>query len=941
MSDQTLTKSEYCPIPRAKWLKEHIKEVELEAEQIDPKYDPYGECNKYLTRVLKTDGNVPIMYKKSKHQKKGRWFANIGRSIGCQNLAKEFRHTLFSEEYVDVDAKNCHPTLLEQYCKKNDIPCACLSDYNLNRDAISAEFEKQFPEGAEGRVWGKDETTGELKVKKTVKSHIKQMICRIINGGALHDSLKRSKAFKALYKEVKNIIKRVNELNPDLVKLAKKSMEASGGTYNPEGKTMGVLLCMLENRTIMEAHNYFMKNGFSVDVLCFDGFQIRKVADKIVTTSHLKKCSEYVEEVTGYRLEFAIKAMTKGKKLTEEDLKPYTIKTYVIDDDREGITILLNEIGDRIKYADRSYYLKRDNMNIYEEDISGGEKYVKNLLVRECTDLYIMKEVTIGDSTELKPYSRNYSGASAITKGAITHIKEDQTFKKKLWESNLLKLCFKDGYYCFTDKKFKPYDKDTISPIYIKKEFPKKVQSDIDDVYAKILDPIFRYADVRDKFLNWSARSIAGHWDEKTWSIGTGLRNCGKNILQDLFRLSFEDYTATFNTEEIMVLQTGSGDISKKLGWTIDLEYVRLAFSSEMRVEDANGREQKIDANIIKSLTGGDERVGRRLYGHPKKYTLQTHFMMFMNRMANATDSDCFKTLEAFTFTTEFIDGEVTEELEDINELGEFLYLPADLTLKSKYLTQKRVQNAFIHIILESYTETPMKRPSRMYEYKEDIIGSIDELADKINSMFEFTKNMKDYVTIEEANKMLSDRFFNGIHKNTFKLKLKSMGAVEGKAGANSDRVYRRIKAIVKKDKEEEDKAKEAIIEALNDTDDEVKSTETLDIEIPTIDIYSIFGEETEMRADIEDKASRYTKKIKAEHERLQKLAIKHNKETEEARLRKTATYISHYARLKDKDEYLRDKEALCYARKISIPDGITIPELEEFNNDIIQYGSY
>ena len=51
------------------------------------------------------------------------------------DMRKEIRHTLLK----DLDIVNCHPTLLYQLCKKNNIECEYLNQYISNRDNILNE----------------------------------------------------------------------------------------------------------------------------------------------------------------------------------------------------------------------------------------------------------------------------------------------------------------------------------------------------------------------------------------------------------------------------------------------------------------------------------------------------------------------------------------------------------------------------------------------------------------------------------------------------------------------------------------------------------------------------------------------------------------------------------------------------------------------------------
>jgi len=72
-----------------------------------------------LKKICKNKSNIiNAHYLPSKNLKNmGRLFA---QSASLQNLPKEFRGAI-GANYHDLDMKNAHPTILLQYCQKNDI----------------------------------------------------------------------------------------------------------------------------------------------------------------------------------------------------------------------------------------------------------------------------------------------------------------------------------------------------------------------------------------------------------------------------------------------------------------------------------------------------------------------------------------------------------------------------------------------------------------------------------------------------------------------------------------------------------------------------------------------------------------------------------------------------------------------------------------------------
>ena len=83
---------------------------------------------------------------------------------------------------------------------------------------------------------------------------------------------------------------------------------------------------------------------------------------------------------------------------------------------------------------------------------------------------------------------------------------------------------------------------------------------------------------------------------------------------------AFGGYVDEFNANELLYNPGNSQDESRRLAWLRNLAGVRLAFSSELRM-DGRGA----DGNLIKSITsGGDAMKIRGNYEDEKRYVNRT-----------------------------------------------------------------------------------------------------------------------------------------------------------------------------------------------------------------------------------------------------------------------------------------------------------------------------
>ena len=136
---------------------------------------------KYCKEVLKSQTG----FLKRNYQNNdgfGRMFLKKGQN-GFQNMKRVFRSILASDDYFDLDVKNCHPVILLQYCQKNDINYYYLEKYVLNRDDIINEtnlskdlVKMQFLKVLYGGKFNWDEfSLCDEKIKKFLKKFALEM----------------------------------------------------------------------------------------------------------------------------------------------------------------------------------------------------------------------------------------------------------------------------------------------------------------------------------------------------------------------------------------------------------------------------------------------------------------------------------------------------------------------------------------------------------------------------------------------------------------------------------------------------------------------------------------------------------------------------------------------------------------------------------------------
>lgn len=190
-------------------------------------------------------------------EKGGRLYC--GNSI--QGLPKFIRGFLMKHT-TDIDAKNCHPTILRYLCKIHDIECSKLDFYVENRDIII--------------------NMGTAKKDDYLKS---------INDCNVNKKIKDI-FFNDFDKEIKQIHKKImiiEEYKDIIMSVPKDKKE-----YNWNGSSLNRILCMYENNILKEVISILEKLKIEIAVLMFDGLMV--YGNFYNDTNLLLKIKEEVEK---------------------------------------------------------------------------------------------------------------------------------------------------------------------------------------------------------------------------------------------------------------------------------------------------------------------------------------------------------------------------------------------------------------------------------------------------------------------------------------------------------------------------------------------------------------------------------------------------------------------------------------------------------------------
>ncbi len=748
----------------------------LHSDIIDEEYK--GSLKKYLKHGK--GGKVEVEYTIKEIGRLNIKVKGLKKDETCTNQAlmwREAKAALCKKHYVDLDMVNCHPVLLEQTFKELGYETTYLSRYNKSREI----FFKQ------------------MKKNGINRDSCKILIMRIFYGGSIGawckeenipEEIVRSSIVHKLEQELKENTKKILTTN-ELLKYRLEAIKTKGEDYhNIDGTAMSYFLQTIERKCLLVMYEYLKSKGRVIGALIHDGLHLQKnlnlkEGEEEDFTKLIEEVKSELKEKTGFSIDLKIKPFPVIEELEN---------IIVVKSDKEGGDFITDKLKNDYVISQERIFMRINNV------WTTNEKVIKRGLIKAIGNMNIF---FAGDNGEIKPYSTMAKSCNNM----IQYVEptEDEDFIEKLWTSNLQKLCFKNGYYDFKKGKLEEYDIDTHTTIKINRNFNEADPEYIEKVYEKILNPIFNNnKELMDCWLNYIARGVAGHVEDKNWGVGIGERDCGKGVLVGLLENCFGEYCRATNSENFLYKNNGT-DSAKSLSWLVPFEFKRLLLTNEI-TRDSQGK-YKINGNVLKKLSSGGDKIEARVNHKDEiNFKIQARVCMFCNDLPPIEPADTKETSYCFRYPSKFLnegdqrlgqpllrpkiirkDNDEFEYVKDQN--GEKVmenvcnFYPKDDDIKY-WCKDQKVMDAFIHILFSNYGQR-VKVPECMREEMTDFQEEEKE-EDKFLSLFRFPGDLywddskKDYITIGQINSLLRKAQIS-LSAQKYKNYLTPKGAIKGK----------------------------------------------------------------------------------------------------------------------------------------------------------------
>jgi hypothetical protein len=221
-----------------------------------------------------------------------------GQKGSFETLEKECRGTICKEFYHDIDVVNCHPVILLQFAKrKYDIELPEVEKYVLNRELYLKNV---------------------MTENDITRDEAKQLLISILYGA----SCNQKSFLYEISEEVRGFSKKLF-MTDEYADLA-KSVKSKKNMY---GSFLSFILQTEERHCMIAMKDHLESQGWSVDVLCYDGVMIRK---REGITCDLLSCELAVALKTGYTINLMTKEFSffEMPSVSEEVSKGVTLDAY-------------------------------------------------------------------------------------------------------------------------------------------------------------------------------------------------------------------------------------------------------------------------------------------------------------------------------------------------------------------------------------------------------------------------------------------------------------------------------------------------------------------------------------------------------------------------------------------------------------------------------------
>ena len=560
----------------------------------------------------------------------------------------------------------------------------------------------------------------------------------------------------------------------------------------------------------------FVRKEFDEEELLFPLIEARR---NLVTANPVTSNQAEVQVVNAVAL-LQPETLQEDDNVSQVSNVSSIVLNGIIEDDNDGAEMIYGIIKDNFKFCCGNIFFKQKHVWV------NSKKKVDSHLLHFILYKTNLAKMSGGKDPVPYPYSTNVSGARALREALYAKLiveGEDNSLLQKFVTTTRGKLCFLDGVLDITyehpetKKRGKFYDWEAkyegegdarvcinegsfvdfpyFTPVQIERNFAEYFANPNFEVMEHIKGKVFSnlFGADCEKALAFLARGVAGHFEDKAWSLYIGNRNSGKGVIDCLSKSGIGQYHGNVEAQNLLCNSNRSlkqEQPEKQLAFALDLQFARLVFSQELPPPTKN-KSIKINADIIKKLmSGGDILKAKRNYDiFITEFINQYRLIVMANDCPPLTNDDALQTCCEFNSTLSFKSKEEIAEMvakgEDPLVLAQ--YKEGDPFIKDNCKTDEWA-NAYVMLMVQAYQNHAVPCVDKIdlkhtagEDNEPDAQDNKKSLRKFIITSFEITRSDNDFLKNEAIQSVFEENDFGDISAKKISIELKAIGLVNTK----------------------------------------------------------------------------------------------------------------------------------------------------------------
>ena len=685
------------------------------------------------------------------------------------NLAKG---AICSGIYIDVDIKNCHPSILEQLLVHHKLPSGAMRLFNTERDSVLAELMANT---------GHDKAT------------VKELIYNIVYGGDPNtwcnkhgvDYTALPARFICMKDEMDASTGRLLDIYPEF---REEAVRRKGMHYwNIEGSALSYLAQTAEQHCLLALMASLESSGVEVGSLISDGCHCKAKGDShdvgVLPTGVLDKAECDMKANTGFTLSLTTKPFV---------VHPRIENAFIMEDTTDGGSHIAAKLLDVFVYdhvgdIDRRFFRRG---LIWTHTSAASCPRIKGDILNMIMDtLDILQRGPSG----LESQSRNIRPARDLMEYVFLHPAHRPGFADELWKSNLLKVCYSNGWFDCTRQAFFEWGApdSPLTTIVIARPFPLEkflalkacagasprtpaehaVCAELKVLDAEITRPMFNTdgggtggAEQATAYYQYLCMAMSGKTANKQTAFGVGKRGCGKGVTVDLSIGAFGGYVKSTNMSNFILKKHDAEDSAKELSWLIPYEYRRIMYMNESKLREGLA----LDGNMIKAVSSGGDMIEARLnHKDETSFRLQAHLLGLTNALPDISPENAKEYALFFDFPSKFVpEAEVQERNAKRrrvlgNEVQDTVYHAKRDNMKLAQGGLDHLLDAWtlnilcVHWLDQESVPVPPSMQTAVDEFRQ-----VEDTQEVFEALFHFTKDHSVTLTCKEVAQMVQNATF-------------------------------------------------------------------------------------------------------------------------------------------------------------------------------------